>query len=69
MIPKHDLIVTHTARRSFCTNAYLAGVDKLDIMAISTHKTESSFMKYIKVTKQQHADRLAAHPFFKQQNL
>lgn len=65
MVPKHDLIVTHTARRSFCTNAYLAGVDKLDIMAISTHKTESSFMKYIKVTKQQHADRLAAHPFFK----
>jgi len=64
-IPRYELIKTHTARRSFCTNAYLSGVPTIDIMAISTHKTESSFMKYIKVTKEQQADRMAQHPFFK----
>lgn len=63
-IPRYELIKTHTARRSFCTNAYLSGVPTIDIMAISTHKTESSFMKYIKVTKEQQADRMAQHPFF-----
>jgi integrase len=64
-VPKFTLIKTHTARRSFCTNAYLAGVPVIDIMAISTHTTESSFMRYIKVTKEQQADRMAQHPFFK----
>lgn len=63
-VPKYELIKTHTARRSFCINAYLAGVPIIDIMAISTHTTESSFMKYIKVAKEQQADRMALHPFF-----
>jgi len=67
-VPKYELIKTHTARRSFCTNAYLAGVPVIDIMAISTHTTESSFMKYIKVTKEQQADRMAQHPFFTDKN-
>ncbi len=62
--PKHELIQTHTARRSFCTNAYLKGLDTLDIMAISGHKTETSFLKYIKVTREQRAKRIASHPFF-----
>lgn len=66
---KYELIKTHTARRSFCTNAYLAGVDTLDIMAISGHKTESSFQKYIKVSKQQHADKMLSHPYFGQKKL
>ncbi len=61
---KYELIQTHTARRSFCTNAYLEGLDSLAIMAISGHKTEKMFMKYIKVTKQQYAERIGEHPFF-----
>ncbi|MFA8450779.1 MAG: tyrosine-type recombinase/integrase [Bacteroidales bacterium] len=66
---KYELIKTHTARRSFCTNAYLAGVDTMDIMAISGHKTETSFVKYVKVSKEQHADKMLQHPFFRKQNL
>jgi integrase len=62
---KFDLIQSHTARRSFCTNAYLGGLDTLSIMAVSGHKTESNFLKYIKVTKQEQADRIAEHPYFK----
>lgn len=62
---KFELVKTHTARRSFCTNAYLSGMSSLDIMSISGHKTESSFMKYIKVTPEQIATKMSEHKFFK----
>lgn len=62
---KYDLITTHTARRSFCTNAYLAGLDILSIMSFSGHKTTTSFLKYIKASQTQIATRLQSHPFFK----
>ena len=53
---KHELISSHTARRSFCTNAYKDGIPTLAIMSISGHKTESAFLKYIKADSQEHAD-------------
>jgi integrase len=53
---KYALITTHTARRSFATNMYKAGVPTLSIMAITGHKTETSFMKYIRVNSDEHAD-------------
>jgi len=68
-IPKHDLIKTHTARRSGCTNMYLAGIPVIDIMKISGHKTESEFLKYIKVSKEETAQNLVTHPYFKQSTL
>ncbi len=55
---KHELVTTHTGRRSFATNNYLMGVPTLDIMAITGHKTESSFLRYIKVTPKEHAERI-----------
>lgn len=64
-VPKYELIVSHTARRSFATNAYKSHVPTLSIMKITGHKTESSFMKYIKVTKEENAELLIKHPFFK----
>ena len=62
--PKYEMIKTHTARRSFCTNTYLSGMDSLDIMALSGHKTEANFLKYIKVTDKERAKRIAEHKFF-----
>lgn len=62
---KYQLITTHTARRSFATNAYLSGVPALAIMKITGHKSESSFMKYIKGSQEENAHTLAQHPFFK----
>jgi len=53
---KWELVTTHTARRSFCTNMYLSGMPTITIMAISGHKTESAFMKYIKVAPIEHAN-------------
>lgn len=63
--PKYELITTHTARRSFATNLYLADVPSISIMKITGHRTEKSFLKYIKVTQEQNADKLLNHPFFK----
>ena len=61
---KYEMMKTHTARRSFCTNAYIAKMDTLDIMALSGHKTEANFLKYIKVTGKERAKRIAEHEFF-----
>lgn len=47
--PKYAWVSSHTARRSFCTNEYLAGTPTDLIMAISGHKSEKAFRKYIKV--------------------
>jgi hypothetical protein len=39
----------HTARRAFCTKEYLAETPMDLIMAISGHKSETAFRKYVKV--------------------
>lgn len=62
---KFNLISTHTARRSFATNAYLAGIPSISIMKITGHKTEKAFLSYIRVTAEQNADNLLNHKFFK----
>ena len=55
---KYELITTHTMRRSFCTNLYLADYPILGICAISGHATETEFIKYVKVTKKENAKSL-----------
>ncbi len=57
-------IRTHTVRRSFATNAYLSGIPMRDIMQITGHRTTESFLKYIRVTKLETAEKLKDHPFF-----
>ena len=57
-------IRTHTARRSFATNAYLAGIPMRDIMQITGHRTTGSFLTYIRATKIETAEKLKDHPFF-----
>lgn len=46
--PNYAWVSSHTARRSFCTNEYLSGTPSDLIMAISGHKSEKAFKKYIK---------------------
>ncbi len=46
--PKYAWVSSHTARRSFCTNDYLAGTPSDLIMSISGHKNEKTFRIYIK---------------------
>lgn len=56
--PKYNLITCHTARRSFASNAYYDNIQTISIMAITGHTTESSFMKYIKITPEEHAKKI-----------
>lgn len=64
-LPKYQLISTHTARRSFASNAFLSGVSPISIMKITSHKTERAFMKYIKISKEENALNMAENAFFK----
>jgi integrase len=64
-IPKYELIKTHTARRSGASNMYLAGIPTLIIMKLTGHRTEREFLKYIRVSKEETAELLANHEYFK----
>ena len=52
---KYELLTTHTARRSFATNEYLFGTPTIRIMKITGHRTEKAFLRYIKVSEDEHA--------------
>jgi integrase len=57
-VKKYELVTTHTARRSFATNLFLAGFPAISIMKITGHRTEKAFMRYIKITPEQNAQKL-----------
>lgn len=57
--PFYQLITTHTARRSFATNMFKKGIPTLLIMAITGHKTEAAFLKYIRVSNEEKAAMMA----------
>jgi integrase len=54
---KWELVTSHICRRSFATNLY-GKLDNLTIMAITGHQTETQFLKYIKITNTEKADKL-----------
>ena len=58
---KWELLSSHTGRRSFATNEYLAGTPSITIKAITGHKTEEAFLRYIKLTPNEHAILLKQH--------
>ena len=61
---KFELVKSHSARRSFCSNAYLSGMSPIDIMSISGHKTERDFLRYIKLSKEDIAIKMSTNTFF-----
>jgi integrase len=61
---KWEMISAHTGRRSFATNAYLAGIQPAKIMLLTGHTTEQSFFEYIRIGKEENAKELLSHPFF-----
>ena len=63
-VPKYIKITTHTARRSFSTNAFLADIPVISIMKITGHRTEKSFLKYIRIDNEENAKKLLNHSFF-----
>lgn len=53
--PKYKWVTSHSCRRSFCTNEFLAGTPVELIMKISGHRSLKDFYMYIKVTPDQAA--------------
>lgn len=64
LIPKYQFVSSHTARRTAATNMYLAGIVPFRIMLITGHKTEKSFFRYIRITREENVKVLAKHKFF-----
>jgi integrase len=56
--PKYEWITSHTCRRSFCTNEFLAGTPVELIMKISGHKNLKDFYKYIKISPEEAAEKI-----------
>ena len=56
--PIDELVSTHTARRSFASNMFKLGVPSIVIMAVTGHRTEKAFMKYIKATPKEKAEMM-----------
>jgi integrase len=64
-VEKWQEITTHTARRSFATNAYLSrSMDVYQIMRFTGHKSESSFLRYLKLDGKDFAIQSADSIFF-----
>ena len=63
---KYKYITTHTARRSFATNAFLNRVPTTSIMKVTGHKTEKEFQNYIKIGNLENANHISILPFFSQ---
>lgn len=58
---KWQLLSTHCARRSFATNLFKQGFPAISIMKITGHKSEKTFMRYIKITEDEVASMLEDH--------
>lgn len=54
---RYELVSSHTARRTFATMFYLKGVPIQYIMNITGHKKESTFLRYINVSAEEHANK------------
>lgn len=63
-VDRCDMVSSHTARRTGATMLYLAGVPIKRCMLISGHTTESNFMRYVRITKEENARQLAGISFF-----
>lgn len=58
----YECIKTHTARRTFATNAYKRGVPLSSIMAVTGHSSEAMLRKYLKLDNKERA-MIAAKDF------
>ncbi len=51
-LPKHKLITSHTARKTFATNSLILGMDERVVRTITGHKKESTFSKYVNIANE-----------------
>ncbi|MCC6836693.1 MAG: site-specific integrase [Cytophagales bacterium] len=49
ILPKHKLITSHTARKTFATNSLIFGMTEMVVRNTLGHKKEESFRRYVKI--------------------
>ncbi len=60
IMPRFKCVTSHTARRTGITNMYLSHkYDIVQMMHVSGHKTQKTFMVYIKLSSEEIADEIA----------
>ena len=52
IVPKHKLITSHTARKTFVTNSVIMGMNISVLKKITGHKKEESFRKYVNISEE-----------------
>lgn len=57
-LQKWELLCSHTQRRTFATLEFLAGTATETIMACTGHRTQAAFMKYLRLTPTEHAQKM-----------
>jgi integrase len=63
--PRHELVSCHTARRSGASILYKSGVPIRVCRFLTGHTTDSMFLSYVKIGKEEGAEILAKSDFFK----
>lgn len=51
VLPKHKLITSHTARKTFVTNSLVLGMKEMVVKNITGHKDEASFKRYVEIAE------------------
>lgn len=59
--PKCELVSTHTARRTGATLLVKAGAPIAWVMRVTGHRTEKTFMKYIRLSAEEYADLMRSY--------
>lgn len=62
--PLHEVLTSHTARRTFATELHRQGATLSQIMAATGHKTEASLRRYLRMGRDEVARTLAGNTFF-----
>lgn len=62
---KWEMVSSHTARRTFASLAELSKVNRPAIMKITGHKSENSFVSYIRISELESAMAIYEHDFFR----
>tara|TARA_R110001606_G_scaffold178630_1_gene325230 strand:- start:4445 stop:5689 length:1245 start_codon:yes stop_codon:yes gene_type:complete len=51
IVPKYEVITSHTARKTFVTNSLILGMKEMVVRNITGHKKEESFRRYVKIAE------------------
>jgi integrase len=51
LVPKYEVITSHTARKTFVTNSLILGMKEMVVRNITGHKKEETFRKYVKIAE------------------